>query len=44
MALPDAVSFARTDQATLNSLGFQEFGIGADSLILWEIPGDEGFT
>jgi hypothetical protein len=44
MALPDAVGLSRADQTTLNSLVFQELGIGADALIIWEIPGDEGFT
>jgi hypothetical protein len=44
MALPDAVGLPWTDQTTLNSRGFKEFGVGADALILREIPRDEGFT
>jgi hypothetical protein len=44
MALPDAVGLAWADQTTLNSLGFQELSVGADALILWEMPSNQGFT
>jgi hypothetical protein len=44
MALPNAVGLAWTNQTTLNSLGFQELCVGADALILWEMPSNQGFT
>jgi hypothetical protein len=41
MTVPDALAFAGSNQATLNSCGYKEFGIGANfSFALWKVAVD----
>ena len=45
MALPDALAFARTDEASFNPCGGEKVGIGSDLIeALWKIALNQCFT